>query len=58
MKTKAAKQNKHIAGCVPSMNLQCGTWSQVLKVHATFNLGLNDIAIYLVTQVAMGGDKS
>src|SRR4029077_11199628 len=40
------------------MNLQCGTWSQVLKVHATFNLVLNNIAIYLVTQVAMGAKKA
>lgn len=36
------------------MNLKCGTWSQVLKVHATFNLGLHNFAIYLITQVVMG----
>jgi hypothetical protein len=40
------------------MNLQCRTWPQVLKVHAAFNLGLNNIAIYLVTQVAMGAKKA
>jgi hypothetical protein len=40
------------------MNLQCGTCSQVLKVHATFNLGLHNIAIYLVTQVAISAKEA
>src|ERR1700756_5209364 len=58
MKARLPNKNEHILKCVPSMSLQCGTRSQVLKVHATFNLGPHDIAIYLVTLVAKGATRA
>jgi len=38
--------------------LQPGTWNQIFDSHTTLNLGLHEMAVYLIGEIGMGAKEA